>query len=560
MSLRYRHRPFNLPAVAAIIPAYNESENLGGVLDVLRQVSGLSQIIVVDDGSQDDTAEVVGQAAVNDLRIRLIQHSCNQGKGQAIFTGASATQAPVLLLLDADLINLKPQHIESLIEPVISDAADMTLGLFRAGHLNTDFAHWITPCLTGQRCLNADLIQHIVPEAAAGYGFETALTIAARKQHTCTQIVFLKGVWHPPSEFHIGLWKGLGRRLRMYRHIFRAWRMAGGSRSRRRTKRRSLGLGLLSLIFLSLLVFGGSSNLPWRDSLSPAVAQMTPLPLAGAQRVLVVAPHPDDETIGAGGLIQAALAQGAQVRVVVVTNGDGQRLSPLVIQKSLEMGSEEYIRMGEQRQQESLSAMQSLGLSAQNVIFLSYPDRGMLLLWSGNWTKDCPLRSAYTGAARSPYPLTFDPSATYCGQSVLDDFSSILANFRPDLIVIPHPADKHPDHRASSNFALLAAAELNARQPDYQPEVWGYLVHYADFPETSDEKIAPPIQPPAALSGPESCWAYLTLTPDQARYKSAALHSYTSQQRLLGKLLNSFAGQDEIFVELPIAAPARTNS
>jgi glycosyltransferase involved in cell wall biosynthesis len=277
MSLRYRHRPFNLPAVAAIIPAYNESENLGGVLDVLRQVSGLSQIIVVDDGSQDDTAEVVRQSAVNDLRIRLIQHLRNRGKGQTIFTGVTATQAPVLLLLDADLINLKPQHIESLIEPVLSGAADMTVGLFRAGHLNTDFAHWITPWLSGQRCLNTDLIQHIFPEAAAGYGFKTALTITARQQHTRTRIVFLNGVWHPPSEFHRGLWKGLGRRLRMYGHIIRAWRMAGSPRPRRqRKKSRSVGLGVLSLVFLSLLVLWGRSNLPGGDPLSPMPVQMSP--------------------------------------------------------------------------------------------------------------------------------------------------------------------------------------------------------------------------------------------------------------------------------------------
>ena len=325
-------------------------------------------------------------------------------------------------------------------------------------------------------------------------------------------------------------------------------------------RHRRLGLLAIGLILLvtSLALFILTGQLQ-RNLPSPVPVRMSPLLLTGAQRVLVVAPHPDDETIGAAGVIQAALAQGSQVRVVIVTNGDGQALSPLVIHKSLEMGAEEYIQMGEQRQQESLAAMQKLGLPAQDVIFLSYPDRGMLALWNGNWTEDCPLRSSFTGVTSSPYPLTFNPNATYCGQSVLDDFSAILADFRPDLIILPYPADKHPDHRASSNFALLAVAELNTRQPDFQPEVWGYLVHYADFPEVSDEKIAPPIQPPTALSGPGTRWASLTLTPDQVQYKSTALHAYTSQQALLGKLLNSFASQDEIFVKLPLAAPTRTN-
>jgi len=310
------------------------------------------------------------------------------------------------------------------------------------------------------------------------------------------------------------------------------------------------------VVILVLFILPGQFQ---RDLPSPAPVQMSPLPLAGAQRVLVVAPHPDDETIGAAGVIQAALAQGSQVRVVIVTNGDGQALSPLAIHRSLEMGAEEYTQIGEQRQQESLAAMQELGLPARDVIFLSYPDRGMLPLWNGNWTEDCPLRSSYTGATSSPYPLTFNPNATYCGQSVLNDFSAILADFRPDLIILPHPADKHPDHRASSNFALLAATVLNARQPGYQPEVWGYPVHFADFPETADEIIAPPIQPPAALSGLDTRWASLTLTPSQVQHKSTALHAYTSQQALLGKLLNSFASRDEIFVRLPLTAPTRTN-
>jgi LmbE family N-acetylglucosaminyl deacetylase len=318
-----------------------------------------------------------------------------------------------------------------------------------------------------------------------------------------------------------------------------------------------LAIGLVMLVIvLVLFILPGQFQ---RDLPSPTPAQMFPLPLSKAQRVLVVAPHPDDETIGAAGVIQAALAQGSQVRVVIVTNGDGQALSPLVIHRSLEMGAEEYIQMGEQRQQESLAAMQKLGLPARDVIFLSFPDRGMLPLWNGNWTEDCPLRSSYTGAISSPYPLTFNPNARYCGRSVLNDFSAILANFHPDLIILPHPADKHPDHRASSNFALLAAVELNTRQPDYRPEVWGYLVHYADFPEVSDEKIAPPIQPPAALSGPDTRWASLTLTPGQAQYKNVALRAYTTQQTLLGKLLNSFANRDEIFARLPLTAPMRTN-
>ena len=58
----------------------------------------------------------------------------------------------------------------------------MTLGVFRGGNWKTDFSHWITPWLTGQRCLRRDMLQCVDHDAASGYGLETALTICAQQQ------------------------------------------------------------------------------------------------------------------------------------------------------------------------------------------------------------------------------------------------------------------------------------------------------------------------------------------------------------------------------------------
>jgi glycosyltransferase involved in cell wall biosynthesis len=97
----------NIPEVAVIIPAHNEADHIDSVLGVLSAVDCISEIIVVDDGSWDDTANKVQNAAGLDKRIRLIRHSRNLGKGQAIHTARSVTKAPILLLLDADLAGLK---------------------------------------------------------------------------------------------------------------------------------------------------------------------------------------------------------------------------------------------------------------------------------------------------------------------------------------------------------------------------------------------------------------------------------------------------------------------
>jgi len=223
MSSLYYHQ--NKPLIAAIIPTYNEEINVAGVLEVLHATSILDEIILVDDGSSDSTVEILRQAALMDQRFRVIQHEKNIGKGQAIFSGWAATSAPILLLLDADLKNLTPDHIQVLLDPIINHHADMTLGLFRGGHFQTDLSHWTTPFLTGQRGLRAELLKYVSREASAGYGFEVALTMVARQRGYRKRFVALKGVWHPSSEKRPerGFWFGAYWKAQMYRQIIRAW-------------------------------------------------------------------------------------------------------------------------------------------------------------------------------------------------------------------------------------------------------------------------------------------------------------------------------------------------
>ncbi len=218
------------PLIAAILPAFNEEGNVGEVLEVLHATEILDEIVLVDDGSSDRTVELLRDFAKMDSRAQVICHAINKGKGQAIFTGWAATSAPFIIMLDADLKNLHPEHVANLIEPVLDHRADMTLGLFVKGHLRTDFSHWATPFLTGQRGMRADLLKHVSRSASEGYGFEVALTISAGQNGYRTRIVPMKGVWHPPSEFRRGVWYGLKWRAHMYSQILRAWYIATGER------------------------------------------------------------------------------------------------------------------------------------------------------------------------------------------------------------------------------------------------------------------------------------------------------------------------------------------
>jgi len=212
--------------VSVIIPAYNESDRILRVLQVLTQVAYLDDIIVIDDGSKDDTVSIVENYKLVDPRIVLISNPKNLGKGQAVFTGVHFAKQTTILMLDADLSNLTPSHIDSLCNPVTSGTYEMTIGVFNKGHWTSDFSHWITPWLSGQRCLRSELFTLLSGEAAAGYGLETALTIAAQQYQWRVKKIGLRGVSHPPSEIHRGSLKGVYNRMKMYAQIFRAWYIA----------------------------------------------------------------------------------------------------------------------------------------------------------------------------------------------------------------------------------------------------------------------------------------------------------------------------------------------
>ena len=274
--------------------------------------------------------------------------------------------------------------------------------------------------------------------------------------------------------------------------------------------------------------------------------------LSDLQRVLVVAPHPDDETLGAAGLIQVALEGGAEVKVVFVTNGDGQALAPLVIERRVKPQAGDYIALGEHRQKEAISALQKLGLGTTDIYFLGYPDRYIQRLWISDWQNDCPIQTAFTRASYSPYPSAYKLEADYCGMSLYMDLYQILTDYQPDVIVLPHPNDDHPDHRATADFSRLALAFIRANNPDYRPLTLGYLVHYSYYPQPRGERVSASLVPPTPLAGTRNPWLRLDLGEEQAMRKSQAVRQYASQLRLMRNFLLSFARANEIYDELSL--------
>jgi glycosyltransferase involved in cell wall biosynthesis len=182
--------------VTAVIPAYNEERHIGGVLNVLTQLEDLSQIIVVDDGSQDETAAIVWDWRMADTRIELIQLEENQGKGGAVFAGATAAENDLVLFLDADLMELRPCHVPLLINPVRQDECAMTLGVFEHGRWRTDLSHRYLPFLSGQRCLRWSLFRNLFQGPTARWSIETAFNLHAWYHNYRVRHIPWPGVTH----------------------------------------------------------------------------------------------------------------------------------------------------------------------------------------------------------------------------------------------------------------------------------------------------------------------------------------------------------------------------
>lgn len=272
--------------------------------------------------------------------------------------------------------------------------------------------------------------------------------------------------------------------------------------------------------------------------------------LTDVQRLMVIAPHPDDETLGAAGLIQAVLAKGGDVRIVIVTNGDGQAVGPMISSSPKLPIAKSYINYGHERQRESLNALSVLGVSKEKVIFLGYPDGELKNLWNNNWMEGKLISGKYTLATSSPYENTYNTSSVYLGSDLFQDIMQLLENFQPDLVLVPHPEDTNEDHRAISSFSRFAIANYQSHTSN-KINILGYLIHYGGYPVPRGKDINKRLLPPAALSEDKRDWLSYGLTTDERLTKINAIQTYRTQQKIMGSYLNSFGRANEIFFEIP---------
>lgn len=194
---------------------------------------------------------------------------------------------------------------------------------------------------------------------------------------------------------------------------------------------------------------------------------------SAAAKILVIAPHPDDEALMFSGVIYSALSRGEQVKVVLMTNGDLYGVT-----------------VGNTRQDETVSAMvNSLGMHESNVIFLGYPDAGLTPVYN-SYTLSSDKYTAANGQSATYghrglgwtdyHNFMFGAHATYNRPNILSDLKKIISDFLPDSIFMTSQHDLHPDHSITYSYVVDVLNDISGSNAAYKPIIHKTIIHGGD--------------------------------------------------------------------------------
>ena len=257
-------------------------------------------------------------------------------------------------------------------------------------------------------------------------------------------------------------------------------------------------------------------------------------PDAGPLDILVIAPHPDDEAIGCGGIMLRAVKEGRRVGVVLVTAGDGYPPAAAAVAKKAEpqLTPADCLRLADVRRRHSVDTLTGIGVRASDLISLGFPDSGLTAVYEA--PNGTPYRQPFTGKSETYgtvigdyHTLTHGRPAPYTRSAVLDDLVEIIRTRRPREIYVTDEADTHADHRMTFRFVRDAA-----KAADYRGKLFSFVVHGTP-PEAPDRRVV--------------------LTETERVLKRALLEQYqTHLSPVHDDLAKTYAGPEELFRQVPL--------
>lgn len=331
--------------------------------------------------------------------------------------------------------------------------------------------------------------------------------------------------------------------------------------------RRALRVTAGSALLLAILSAAGTAA---AVASTPKAVDGPRLEVPDRLRILVVAPHPDDETLGAGGLMQRVRKLHGRVTVAYLTSGDGYVDGVELETGKLKPRPEDFVDYGELRLREALRALQAMSVKPKNLLIFGFPDGGLVDLLTTHRSSSNPFISPFTRDSRSPYPDSVNHGAVYSGVELERALAREITEVNPSWIAVTAPWDIHPDHCATFHFVVRALRRLVSSNPRFESvRVLAYTVHRPDWPGTSEGGL---LDPPSGVPFDGASWKFLDLTAEELEGKGHALDEYASQMDIMAVLFRAFVRPNEVFAVYPsvpaepsdacgraLAAPAAPN-
>jgi glycosyltransferase involved in cell wall biosynthesis len=201
-------------SIDAVVPARNEVATVARVVEACRGCSYTCEVIVVDDGSTDGTAETAAAAGAKVVRLDT---GGEGSKGRAMEAGVAATGADAILFVDADCTGLRAGHLDAICRPFVEGRATMSIGCFEYGLLN-----WLVlrfPPTTGERIIPRWVWDAVAPEKRVGYSIEVMINEVIAEGRLPTVARIMGGVSHRTKRHKLGWRRGFREQWRMFWHL-----------------------------------------------------------------------------------------------------------------------------------------------------------------------------------------------------------------------------------------------------------------------------------------------------------------------------------------------------
>jgi glycosyltransferase involved in cell wall biosynthesis len=202
--------------IDAVIPARDEAQTVAAVVEACRGCAYTSDVIVVDDGSSDGTADVALAAGAKVVRREPGADGCGS-KAAAMEAGVAASGADAILFCDGDCVGLTAAHLDDVCRPFAEGRAAMSVGWFDYGRWNP-IVLWLAPT-SGERVIPRWVWDSVPPGKRRGYDIEVMINEVICEGRLPTTVRIMSGVTHRTKRDKLGRRRGFRETWRMFWHL-----------------------------------------------------------------------------------------------------------------------------------------------------------------------------------------------------------------------------------------------------------------------------------------------------------------------------------------------------